>query len=453
MKKVTCFSFLFLVTLFLSAQQNKNDSLHQLLFVAKEDTSKVKLLNQLSRNFIESKPDSNLFYGLQALELSRKINYNKGEIDALLNTCAGFTFSGNYSKALENALDALKESEAIHNDPQIAQSFVAIGNVYSVKEDHRMGIPYELKAKEVYEKIHDSLNVGTTLLNTGVAYNELNQLDSARIYFNESLGIALRFKNDDLMSSVYLSLGIVNLKMRQYDVGMSYCRLSLPYYKKTNNHLFLSSIYYFMSNIFDSTARRDSAFYYSHLALHHAREMGSPQLMLFSTKQLSALFKESNKLDSAFIYHEMAMNAKDSLTNQEKQRQVQALTFNEQMRQIEIAKKKSEEVAARKRNLELAGIAIFIPLFLFAVLLLGRRKVKSRTIEFLGILGLLFLFEFIVLFTHPYIGHWTHESPVWMLLILVAVAAILIPLHHRSEAWIKKKLASKPEVKLQPETL
>jgi hypothetical protein len=39
--------------------------------------------------------------GLQALELSRKINYNKGEIDALLNTCAGFTFSGNYSKALE----------------------------------------------------------------------------------------------------------------------------------------------------------------------------------------------------------------------------------------------------------------------------------------------------------------------------------------------------------------
>jgi hypothetical protein len=55
------------------------------------------------------------------------------------------------------------------------------------------------------------------------------------------------------------------------------------------------------------------------LALQHAREMGSPQLLLYSTKQLSALFKESNKLDSAFIYQELAMNAKDSLTNQEKQ--------------------------------------------------------------------------------------------------------------------------------------
>ena len=144
---------------------------------------------------------------------------------------------------------------------------------------------------------------------------------------------------------------------------------------------------------------------------------------------------------------------KDTLTNQEKQRQVQALTFNEQLRQKDIEKQRKEAAEARRRNLELAGIAIFIPLFLFVVLLLGRKKVKSRTVEFLGVLALLFLFEFIVLFAHPYIGHWTHESPVWMLLILVAVAAILIPLHHRSEAWIKKKLASKSEVRLQPESL
>ena len=453
MKKVTCFLFLFLVTLFLSAQQNNNDSLRQLLFVAKEDTTKVNLLNQLSRNFNESKPDSNLFYGLQALELSRKINYNKGEIDALLNTCAGLTLKGNYSKALENGLDALKKSEASRNDSQVANSFFSIGFIYSVQEDQRMAIPYYLKAKEFFKKIHDSLDVGSTLLNMGVAYNELNQLDSARIYFNECLEIALRLKNEELVAQVYLSLGIVNLKMKQYDIVISYCRLSLQFFTKTINHLFLSSIYNIMGDLFDSIAHKDSAFFYSRLALHHAQKMGSPQLLLYSTKQLSALFKESNKLDSAFVYHELAMNAKDSLTNQEKQRQVQALTFNEQMRQIEIAKQKSEEVAARKRNLELAGIAIFIPIFLFGILLLGRRKVKSRTIEFLGVLGLLFLFEFIVLFAHPFIGHWTHESPVWMLLILVAVAAILIPLHHRSESWIKKKLASKPEVKLQPETL
>ena len=116
MKKVSCFLFLFLVTLFLSAQQNNNDSLRQLLFVAKEDTSKVNLLNQLSGNFAETNPDSNLFYGNQALELARNIHYTEGEIFALAKTSFGFMLRGNYSRALENSLEALKKSEAINKD-------------------------------------------------------------------------------------------------------------------------------------------------------------------------------------------------------------------------------------------------------------------------------------------------------------------------------------------------
>jgi len=61
-------------------------------------------------------------------------------------------------------------------------------------------------------------------------------------------------------------------------------------------------------------------------------------------------------------------------------------------------------------------------------------------VEFLGILFLLFVFEFITLFSHPFIGKWTHESPVWMLLIFIAIALVLVPLHHRSEKWIKQQV-------------
>jgi hypothetical protein len=39
----------------------------------------------------------------------------------------------------------------------MAISFLSIGVIYSIQEDHRMGIPYELKAKEIYERLHDSL--------------------------------------------------------------------------------------------------------------------------------------------------------------------------------------------------------------------------------------------------------------------------------------------------------
>src|SRR5215471_10973548 len=137
------------------------------------------------------------------------------------------------------------------------------------------------------------------------------------------------------------------------------------------------------------------------------------------------------------------MAAKDSLTSQEKQWKMQMLTFNEQLRQMDIAEQEKKDAEARKRNLQLVGIAIFIPSFFFFVLLLGRRKVKSRTVEFLGVVSLLFVFEFIVLLTHPYIAQWTHESQIWMLLILVTIAIFLVPLHHRLEKWMKERLAAK----------
>ena len=304
MKKIISTSFAFFVFFHLSAQQNINDSLRRLLIVAQEDTAKVKLLNQIAGRFVESRPDSNLFYANQALDLSRKISYTKGEIAALLNTTAGFTLSGNYAKALENSLMALKKSEDIHNDRLLAHSFFTIGYIYSVQEDRRMAIPYQLKATEVYEKLHDTLNVANNLINTGVSYRELNEFDSANRSFNKSFELSLLLKNEENISAIYLNLGIISLKTRQNDLGISYCRLALPYFKAVNSHLFLSSIYNVLGDLFDSTGRRDSAFYYSRLAYYHAKEMGSPQLLLFATKQLSLLFKESKQPDSAFIYYE-----------------------------------------------------------------------------------------------------------------------------------------------------
>jgi len=43
---------------------------------------------------------------------------------------------------------------------------------------------------------------------------------------------------------------------------------------------------------------------------------------------------------------------------------------------------------------------------------------------------------------HPFLES-THHSPVLMLLCLVALASLLIPLHHKLEHFIKHKLTEK----------
>jgi hypothetical protein len=54
------------------------------------------------------------------------------------------------------------------------------------------------------------------------------------------------------------------------------------------------------------------------------------------------------------------------------------------------------------------------------------------------------------LLIHPFIAKLTNHTPVLMLLILVGVAAALIPVHHKLEEWVKLKLAHKIRVSSKP---
>jgi ABC-type antimicrobial peptide transport system permease subunit len=116
------------------------------------------------------------------------------------------------------------------------------------------------------------------------------------------------------------------------------------------------------------------------------------------------------------------------------------MTLEENIRQrdLELQKKQADENAAN--NAQLIAIALFIPVFFLIVLLLARIKVRARVIEFLAVVNLLLLFEFITDVVFPYISAWTHDSPVWEMLILVSIAALLEPFNYRIERWIKGKL-------------
>lgn len=97
-----------------------------------------------------------------------------------------------------------------------------------------------------------------------------------------------------------------------------------------------------------------------------------------------------------------------------------------------------------KKNIQFALIALGIITFIFSFLILSRRHITNTSlIKFLGIVALLLVFEFLNLLLHPFLERITHHSPVLMLLSLVAIAALLVPLHHKLEHWATHKLIEK----------
>jgi tetratricopeptide (TPR) repeat protein len=403
---------------------------------------------KLAFNFLDSKPDSALFIGEQALALSQKSGFDNGEINALGIIANAYARAGNYSLALEQAFAEYKKSEEVHNQRQMAGSLMDIANVYSFQGDNERSLDYLLKVKDLQKNLDIESSLATTLINIGYTYYNLDRLDSARISINQALEIALRIKDNTKIGACYLNLGMIHSKMGLYDLAKNYYQLSLPYFPATN-HYFVGSIFWGLAEAFDSTKQVDSAFYYARLSLAHGKEMASPDQMMFPARELVSLFKKINQPDSALFYQDMVMKLKDTLFSQDKAKRIQSLTFTEEQRQRDLAKEKLKQEEDHRRNLQVAGVAIFIPVFFGLVLLMSRKQIKPRAVEFIGILFLLFVFEFITLFSHPFIGKWTHESPILMLLIFVAVASILVPLHHRSEKWLQKQLVLQRNKALQ----
>ncbi len=134
----------------------------------------------------------------------------------------------------------------------------------------------------------------------------------------------------------------------------------------------------------------------------------------------------------------------DSLITEQKANQLQGLIINQQLKEAEQQAKAERDAEQRRHNVEYVMIALGIVVFVMLFLLLSRSVVvNTRVIEIVGVIGLLIMFEFINLVIHPYLAEFTNESPLPMLLILVAIAAVIVPLHHRLEHWVKHKLVEK----------
>lgn len=156
------------------------------------------------------------------------------------------------------------------------------------------------------------------------------------------------------------------------------------------------------------------------------------------------LYDKLNKTDSAYFYSRLETETRKLVFDQEKLSGIQAMGLKEQLRKMDEAAIEEAAKQQRKQNIQYIFLAIGIVTFLILFFLLSRSIiVNEKWISFFGILGLLIVFEFINLLIHPYLERVTHHNPMLMLLALVALASLLIPLHHRVEKWIKEKMTEK----------
>jgi tetratricopeptide (TPR) repeat protein len=155
-------------------------------------------------------------------------------------------------------------------------------------------------------------------------------------------------------------------------------------------------------------------------------------------------YRAAGNSDSALVYSVLVSHLKDSLTLMSDRSNMQDLIFDQQLKDREEAKLKEEAAISRANNIQFGIIAlIVITLAIFLLIFSRTAVVGAKAIKNLSLIALLLFFEFINLLLHPVLDRVTGHSPLLMILIMVGIAGLLIPLHHRMERWITNMLVSK----------
>lgn len=433
------------------AAQHEIDSLKRLL-TGKEDTTQIWLLKDIAESYYShNNKDSVYIYLQKSLQLSEQLNFTKGEME-FKRTIAEMLFrSGNYPGALKLSLESVKKSEQLKDTENLYWSLRNAMMTYEyLQGEEKQVINYANRIKSLVNSgfFKDPQDkelkelIGYTH-HAAYYYEKIGKSDSVLYFRQRSYEASLHLNDPQMIAITVGGLASIHEKMGNQELAFTYYKMNIDYAKKAGRYDVLSNTELALARIFQEKRQLDSAFYYTYQSLFDMKKSQDPSSLVDIYTTLSDLYKETNKYDSSFKYLQLKVNLKDSLFSQEKLKDIQDQSFAETVRQQEIATAKEKEKKERRQNLQMIAIGVFVITFFTFVLFLSRSKRNARPISFLTVLALLMVFEFIAMLAHPYIEEWTHHNPVLMLLILVAIASILVPLHHRIEHWIKKRSVTK----------
>ncbi|MBS1749053.1 MAG: tetratricopeptide repeat protein [Bacteroidetes bacterium] len=422
------------------AQKQTADSLVKILATTKPDSGKVILQWQIADAVSMYQPDTALKIAQQGLFLARRIKYQEGESRSLGILAEIFRKIGNYPRALELNLKKLEIEEKRNNPYNLASVLMNIGIVYVFQEEYYKGLQYYSKADSIISQYNIEPFKYNIALNIGDVYDRLNLTDSAYSYFNKSLDIANKLKNGDLIGTSMTGLGHTYTKQKNYPFALMRYQTAIPFLKAANDNDIFCEATLGLAALYQQLNKKDSAIYYATLSMATAKKSGFLSHEMEAAGLLVNDYKDKKNIDSAFAYMSYVQHLNDTINSRSKIKEIQIMSSNEQLRQAEMEENRLIALRNRAQQMQLLFIGIFIVFLFLLTAILNRIRIRVRIVKVLGVISLLMFFEYLTLLLHPNVKEITHHTPVFEIMIFVAIAAILIPAHHRIEHWLIEKL-------------
>jgi two-component system, NtrC family, sensor kinase len=358
----------------LYGQRPAADSIKQLLAQCPPDTNRVLMLVHLAAAYRFYRSDSSLSRAKQAIREAQKLNFSRGESQALNVMGEELRFLGELPQALEAHLNALRLSKKIGDRQEEAIGLAYMGLIYVELKEYRRALLYLQQANKIFKELSIKRLDSYTLSNIGNVYEKMNLLDSSLLCQRQSYTLAKALNVGPLKSLVLSRLGIIYARLNKPEEALAYYRQALQNTHKTHDLLNRCKTQYRIAELYYQLQQRDSSLYYARQAFVNCQWVSQKTVLLSVTSLLVKLYQVSGDLDSAFHYQGVSMAAKDSLFGPEKFKRLQLLALAEQQREQALL----QEQARSEQRFQRIGLSAALSCFLLIALLLWRHNRQQQ---------------------------------------------------------------------------
>jgi len=185
------------------------DSLLKELPKSKEDTNKIKLVDNLSYTYYNINPDEGLKYGNMAMELSIKLKWEKGIALSHCELALNYETKSDHRTAIDHDLKSLAIYEHLGDKKSMAAIYANIALIYLTLGDFITSLEYNYKALNIYEAFNAKRSAAIVQENIGSNYFQQKKYTKAFEYYSYALKTNKEIADEAAIARNYGNIGMI----------------------------------------------------------------------------------------------------------------------------------------------------------------------------------------------------------------------------------------------------
>ncbi|MEM7372313.1 MAG: tetratricopeptide repeat protein [Bacteroidota bacterium] len=318
------------------------DSLEVSLQLAKSDTQKVILYNQLAWEYKDQDLEKADEFVKKAIQLADRKAFRKGLAMGYKNKGVISLYQGEMEEAKQYLNDAILQFEILHDKGQKANTLNNLGMYWQMIGNNREALAHfeasaairevlgnekwignscnnlgvmhyfmgnyeealqsHLRALKIWKRIGDQKEITSSFLNLGAVYMVMEDYDQALAYFMDGLRSAEHLENLRGMADAYANIGDVHLKRKDFPEALRYYQQALHYREILTDKTGIREALGLIGEVYSAQSNHHEAVNYYLRSLHISQAIGDKTGSVSQYNHLGQALIEQGKSDEALSY-------------------------------------------------------------------------------------------------------------------------------------------------------